>query len=486
MPLAPPEPINTLTVVQPYLRLGDPHACSDDRHRLSLLHALYEPLVKRAGNGHFSGALAHTWQSEDARRWEFQLRPGVRFHDGQLLTADDVVASLTRVRDETIAGELGTTGIYQGYLQGCQLDAKDAHTVTLMLPAPMADLLDVLVELFILPARALPDLPQLPPGTGPFKLMQQRPANETLDEVIMEVHDAYWQGTPAVKNVVWQACADAEVRLEHLITSQADIASDVSYIPDTLTRHTRPSSVTTTFMFNLVSGNVADIHLRRALNYATDTRAIVETLFQGDARIMASPCTPPQLGYDPKLEPYPHDPHKAQQLLEASNITNPTLTFDIPSRLPDEARQLATLLQAQWHAVGVTLEVVEHQDRPQYATSVREKNIHDAACFDSSPHSTFRLFHEKFRSDTPGVWWLGYDNAAFNGMLAEAQTTTDISKRQHHYRHAARLLRDDPPWLYLYSANLSWASQQRVRGWQPSVDGLITFAPQEMTSEERA
>jgi peptide/nickel transport system substrate-binding protein len=497
MPLVTTDVRDNLTVLQPYLRLGDPHACSDDRQRLSLLHALYEPLVKRAGNGHFSGALARTWTlSADACRWEFHLRQGVYFHDGTPLSADDVVASLTRVRDETIAGELGTTGIYQGYLQGCQLEAKDAHTVILTLPAPMADLLDVLVALFILPANSLAALPQLPPGTGPFRLIQQ-----AADEVVMEAHQAYWQGSAAVKQVVWRAVAEAEVRLEHLSSGHADIASEVDHSPNTLTYHTRSSSVTTTFMFNLIAGNVADINLRRALNYATDKRAIVQTLFQGDAHsnnhsnaqsnnhsnaqinahIMASPCTPPQLGYDPELAPYSYDPQQARRLLEASSSAHPTLTFDIPSRLPDEAKQLAALLQEQWQAVGVVLEVVEHQNRPQYATSVREKNIHDAACFDSSPHSTFRLFHEKFRSDTPGVWWLGYDNAAFNTLLGRAQTTTDIGQRQHLYRHAAKVLRDDPPWLYLYSANLRWAAHTRVNGWQPSVDGMVTFTPREGT-----
>jgi peptide/nickel transport system substrate-binding protein len=471
MPLVTTESLDSLTVLQPYLRLGDPHACSDDRHRLSLLHALYEPLVRRAGNGHFTGALAKSWQSADARQWQFQLRPEVRFHNGHVLTADDVVSSLTRVRDETIAGELGTTGIYQGYLQGCQLEAKDAHTITLTLPAPMADLLDVLVELFILPADSLTNLPQLPAGTGPLTLVQA-----DGDDIVMEGHAAYWQGTPAVKQVVWRAVADTEARLEHLLTSRASIASDVAHVPDTLTRHTRPSSVTTTFMFNLVSGNVSDVNLRRALNYATDVPAIVETLFQGDAHLIASPCTPPQLGFDPDLSPYPYDLQKAQQLLEASHITNPSVTFDIPSRLPDEAKQLAELLQEQWQAVGVSLEVIEHQDRPQYATDVREKNIHDAACFDSSPASTFRLFHEKFRSDNPGVWWLGYDNAAFNDLLNRAQATSDIGERQQHYHQAARVLRDDPPWLYLYSGNLTWAAKD-VPSWQPSVDGLVTFIP---------
>jgi peptide/nickel transport system substrate-binding protein len=427
--------------------------------------------VKRAANGHYQAALAESWTvSEDARQWRFHLRDQVHFHDGQLLSADDVVASLARVRDELITGELGTTGIYQGYLRGCELEAQDSHTVNIHLPHAMADLLDVLVELFILPVASLDELPALPPGTGPLKLVQQRE-----DEIVMDAHEHYWQGVPTVKRVVWQALASVEERLEAVASTRADIASDVRQAPEHLIQYTQASSVATTFMFNLVSGQVGDINLRRALNYATDTKTIIDVLFDGQADIISSPCTATQLGFDPNLAPYTYDPERARQLLDDAHMTDVKLTFDIPSRLPDEATQLASLLQMQWRQVGVSLELVEHHDRPQYANDVRDTNIHDAACFDSSPHSTFRLFSEKFSSHNPGVWWLGYDNADFNHLLAQAKTTISTSTRQHTYRQAGRILRDDPPWLYLYNTRLFWLTNQKARAWRPSVDGLITF-----------
>ncbi|MEM6428618.1 MAG: ABC transporter substrate-binding protein [Deinococcota bacterium] len=473
MPLLTPDPIDSLTIVQPYVRLGDPHACSDDRHRLSLLHALYEPLIKRAANGHYQAALAESWSvSEGAQHWRFHLREQVRFHDGQLLSSDDVVASLARVRDESITGELGTTGIYQGYLQDCKLEASDAHTVNIYLPHAMADLLDVLVELFILPATRLSELPTLPPGTGPLKLVRQRE-----DEIVTDAHAHYWQGTPAVKRVIWQVLASVDERLEALASARADIASDIHQASENLIQHTQPSSVATTFMFNLVSGQVGDINLRQALNYATDKKTIIDVLFDGHADIISSPCTATQLGFDPDLTPYAYDPGRARQLLDGVQTTDLKLTFDVPSRLPDEALQLGSLLQEQWQHVGVSLELIEHADRPQYANDVRDTNIHDAACFDSSPHSTFRLFSEKFSSHNPGVWWLGYDNADFNHLLAQARTTISARARQQIYRQAAGILRDDPPWLYLYNTRLFWLTGHKARTWRPSVDGLITFTP---------
>ena len=82
------------------------------------------------------------------------MRPDATFHDGRRLTSDDVVASLRRIRDDPPEGELGTSGVYQSYLAGSAIEPRGAEGVEVRLPGPMADLLDILVELVILPAGA--------------------------------------------------------------------------------------------------------------------------------------------------------------------------------------------------------------------------------------------------------------------------------------------------------------------------------------------
>jgi len=121
--------------------------------------------------------------------------------------------------------------------------------------------------------------------------------------------------------------------------------------------------------------------------------------------------------------------------------------------------------------------VVEHADRPAYADMVRTKRIHDAACFDSSPHSTFRLFLEKFHAGARGPWWLGYAEPRFDALVDRARALPDVAARQATYRAAARLLRDDAPWLYLYGPHLGWGVTDRAAPWTATPDGLITFTP---------
>lgn len=471
MPFSPSDAVSVLKVAQPDIRLSDPHICSDARARLSLLHALYEPLVRRAANGHFEPALAFGWTlSDDACQWTFKLRQGVQFHDGQAFTADDAAASLIRVRDEQLEGELGTTGVYQGYLANTVIRAQSKDTLMISTPSAMADLLDVLVELFILPASHLSKLTGLPPGTGPFVLVGQADSG-----IIMNAFTAYWGGKVAVKQLEWLGIAEEAERAQALLEQHVDIVSDVKVVGTDIRQHRQPSSVATTFMFNLVSGSLHDLRIRQALNYAIDKQAIIDQLFAGQATILASPCTPTQLAYNATLAPYDYHPELALRLLKEAKSEGLELCFDIPQVLPDEAPALAELLVEQLKHIGISLSVISHSDRPAYALMVRDKQIHDAACFDSSPHSSFRLFNEKFRSDKPGIWWLGYQHEGFNQLLDKAQTTVLLKQRQQLYQNAAQILHDDPPWLYLYNSDNTWSSGPRALGWKPSPDGLITF-----------
>jgi len=472
------DPPAMVTVVQPHVRIGDPHVCSDDRSRLSVLRSLYEPLVRRVDAGAHAPALASAWSvSDDARSWRFRLRDGVRFHDGARFVADDVVASLRRIRDTPPPGELGTTGVYQGYLAGSDIEAEGEGHVRLDLPAPMADLLDVLAELAVLPAARVHESDRQPPGTGPFRLAGQEGAR-----IELERWAGHWGGPGPLARVRFDAEPDPAARLERVRSGRAEVAADVA--PGALAAdaahgpslRTRPGSTTTTFMANLEEGPLTDVRVRRALNHAVDVDALVADLHGGHADRVADPCTIPQLGHDPAARPYPHDPARARALLAEAGATGLRLRFDVPERLPDEAPELAARLAEQFAAVGVDLEVVRHADRPAYAERVRDGRIHDAACFDSSPSSTFRLFREKFHGRVRGLWWLGYANPAFDALVDRAAATPAIAERRALYRRAARHLHDDAPWLFLYAPRLAWAVAPSLRAWSPGVDGCVDLS----------
>jgi peptide/nickel transport system substrate-binding protein len=471
------QPTDKLSILQTHVPVADPHISSDNKDRLSILFAMYEALVRLDDRSNFVPSLAESWTlAEDARTWTFKLRQNVSYHNGDGLNAEDVVDSIKRACDPTLGGDLGTEGLYYSYLRDMTIEALDEQTVQMVTAKPMADLLDLIVDIPIVPQEALAGLPGNPVGSGPYRLIE---AGNNL--VVMEAFDQYWGGTPPVGKIYWRAEPDARQRVELLLSGEVDLVTQVSMahlqaIKEAIAVElvVAPSSVCAVFMCNAQAGVCADKRVRQALNYALDMSAIIDEVMAGMAKPLNGPLTSLHFGYDPKTPPYPYDPDKAKALLaEADYGDGLKLVLNVPTVLPDEATHLARLMADHYARVGITTEIKEFSDRPGYANMVKAKQIDDACCFDSSPLSTFRPLREKFHSGIRGPWWQGYVNNEVDQLLDQAQATTGTAERQKIYRQAYRLIRDDAPWIFFYSPTLAWGVGSRAKGWRPEVDGLV-------------
>lgn len=471
---------HVLTILQSSVSIGDPHIASDSSNQRSILFTIYEALVKLDEEGNYQPSLAEAWEvGEDARTWTFHLRNGVTFHNGEVLTASDVVATLGRVLDRTIGGAFGTQGVYISYLGTAQISAIDDSTVRIVTEHPMADLLDLVVAMPISPASELDRLPGEYVGSGPYEVTE---ATDT--QVIMAAHDQYWGGAPEHLEIHWVAEGDAEKRVEAVLSGQVDIAVDIGI--DGWRRitedggalaHQWDSEMAIIFMLNALDGPARDRRVRQALNYALDVDEIIGEIKDGAAKPLNGYLTAHHLGYNPETPAYPYDPEMARSLLaEAGYEDGLTLVFDIPSAMPDEAPELARLMVEQYSHVGITLEIVEHPDRAAYSEMVREKKINAAACFDSSPRSTYRVLREKLHSGLQGPWWEGYKNEQVDSLVEEAQATVADTERQTIYRRIYTIVRDDAPWIFLYNPTRYWGVGPAMTDWKPRADGLLVFS----------
>jgi len=479
-PPAPETEDSDITVLQSSVSIGDPHIASDSSNRLGMLFSVYEALVKLDDQGAFQPALAEEWQvGEDGRTWTFSLRAGVVFHNGESLTASDVVATMGRVLDPAIGGAFGTQGVYISYLGGAEISAPDDSTVVIVTEDPMADLLDLLVAMPISPASELHRLPTDYVGTGPYKIVEQ---GET--RVIMEAHEAYWGGEPDYATITWIEEVDSQRRVEAVLSGEADMASGIGIEgwrriqeDERAAAHEWDTGLAIIFMLNAQDGPCTDRRVRQALNLALDVDEIIAGIVDGAAKPLNGYLTPHHFGYDPETPPYPYDPDEAKRLLaEAGYADGLTLTFDHPSTMPDEAPALARMMVEQLARVGITLELVEHEDRAAYSEMVREKRINDGAAFDSSPRSTYRVLREKIHSGLRGPWWEGYHNPEVDALIEEAEATFSEPERQAIYRRIFRLIRDDAPWIFLYRPTRYWATGPRLGQWKPRADGLLVFS----------
>ena len=477
-PTATQQPV--LTVLQSSVAIGDPHITSDSSNRLGIIFTIYEALVRLDEEGDFQPSLAERWEvAEDARRWTFHLRSDVEFHNGEVLRASDVVATLGRVLDPAIGGAFGTQGVYISYLGTAEISAVDDSTVRIVTEHPMADLLDLLVAMPISPASELDRLPLENVGSGPYKVIEQSDTR-----VIMVAHDEYWGGTPEYREITWIAEGDPDARIEAVLSGEADIASGIGIQgwqriteDGRALAHEWESGLCIIFMANSQVGPLRDRRVRQALNYAVDVDEIIAEIKHGAAKPLNGYLTPHHFGYNSETPVYPYDPVRARSLLaEAGYGEGLDLVFDIPSAMPDEAPDLARMMAEQLSRVGITLEIVEHQDRAAYSEMVREKRINDGAAFDSSPRSTYRVLREKLHSGLQGPWWEGYENEEVNSLIEEAQATISDPERQAIYRRIYTIVRDDAPWIFLYSPTRYWGVGSAMKDWKPRADGLLIFS----------
>ncbi|MBA1156864.1 ABC transporter substrate-binding protein [Microvirga mediterraneensis] len=475
---------SAVTIVQPRLRLEDPHDCTDANDILAVFDAIYDGLVRYGRDGGFVPGLAAEWRADpEARHWTFTLREGLTFHDGSPCDAEAVCLSLRRMARPDKGYTLGAPGVWHQYLGDAVIEPADRLTVDIRLSRPIADLLDILVYGYVVAPSALARYEsgdtKMPVGTGPYRL------TEVIDgqEVRLERFENWHGERPANAVIRFKLEPDAQKRLAMLQSGEAQVANSLDFRASMeleargdRTRVVFLAPVSIIYLFNAARGPLSDPRIRRALNLAVDRKALIEQIVHGAAQPLTGFVGPAHFGSDPTMDEGP-DLEEARRLLaEAGYANGLVLEVDCPTRLPDEAQALTKAVSDQVSAIGVSLNVHLHEDREAYAHGVRLKKVRDMCVFDSSPLSTFRVLAEKIDARVAGSWWLGYHNEAVERLLDTARQTSDDAAREALYRQAYRHLQDDPAWFYLYNPLRVTGLAGSHPDWRMRRDGVLDVA----------
>lgn len=471
---------SNLRIAQKQVVPGDPHDCTDAADRLSILRAVCDTLVRRTDRGHAPNLATH-WEVNDAgRTWRFDLRPDHRFHDGSRCDAEAVARSLRRMARADKGYTLGALGVWHQYLGGATIEPLDDVTLSIRLVEPIADLLDILEQGFIVAPGTLErwdrGKSEAIIGAGPYRIEDM--SDTTLHACRVAGHFA----NPTADEVMWIAEKDPQTRWRMLHDGAVDVACDLP--PDVsdqtgggrdrpLTLRTYTSPVAIIFLLNSATGPLADARVRRALNHAVDRSALVTDVMAGHASPLHGFVSGVHFGAETARQ-VPHDPPRARQLLsEAGHGNGLTLGVDCPTQLPDEAEALCAALRDQLRQVGVTLEIHVHPEREAYAHMVRRKEIRDMCVFDSSPMSTFRVLYEKIDARVAGSWWQGYHNASVEALLDRARREVSHPARGQLYGEAYTALQADPAWLTLYTHHRMIGLAGDHPGFAMPADGVV-------------
>lgn len=269
--------------------------------------------------------IAVEWYSnEDATVWTFELREGVLWHDGETLTADDVVFSLNLALNPEVVASFPTIAQLPRD-SVLSVTALDELTVQIEVDAPRPRLPFFMIFLWILPEHELADINPAeyqnldwfftnPIGTGPFM------HEEFVDDQFWALvpNPDYFRGAPRLDRLINRYFTDETAAVLALEAGEIDFtyaSGDVALgLADQFDLYDGPSGVTNYFIFNLRDPMLADVRVRQAMLYAIDRETIAETILEGTAEVV--PCISPFPAMWPEeYNDYAYNPELARELL---------------------------------------------------------------------------------------------------------------------------------------------------------------------------
>jgi peptide/nickel transport system substrate-binding protein len=449
---------------------------------------LFEGLARwRPGTTEIDPGLATSWKlSDDGRRWTFELRPGVVFHDGTPLDAAAVAFSFARVIDPQHPSYVrGDDGQYwRGLLKKVKrVTAPAMSRVEIEVAHPYAPLLGELAMFPIVSPVAVrrwgDDFRRHPVGTGPFAFEAWEPG----EQVVVRRFDRYWGARPALERIVFRAVTDARQRLVDLQSGSVDLAAGIlpdeqSFVelhPDLLLLH-MPSLDVSYLAFNMMHPPFDDRRVRRAISHAINKEPIVKLAYQGRAIAADGPLPPGQWGYRAPATRMRYDPALARQLLEdaaAARAFDPSRVYKLyaPSTSRtylSQPERVARYIQAALSRVGVSSQLIL-----QPINELREsvgRGDHDLALFGwiSDTGDPDNFLYVLFHSDNavPGLAHniAFYRNPAVDRLLVAAQAAIDEPTRTRLYGEVQAMIAEDAPWVPLAHSELVVAARAELVG----------------------
>ncbi len=418
---------------------------------------IFDPLLHKDEHFNLQPWLAESWQRPDPLTYIFHLRPNVRFHNGQPLTAEDVVWTLDSMRNGSIASPRSGN-----FLSVDRVEAIAPLTVVIHLKHADNALLWNLADgnFGVVPHGSGRDLGQHPIGTGPYKFISQAQDKE----VILQRNDDSWQPLPQIPQLRFSVVPDAITRALELQKGSADVeinalTADMVYslrnAPNLVTE-AGPGSILNYINFNVRDPALKDKRVRQAIACAINRPAIIQALFRGHARLAKSLLPIGHWATEDTPDPYPYDPARSKHLLDAAGLKPGSeairLRLTMKTSTDETTRLLVAILQQQLREVGIALDIRSYEFGTFYGDITRGAFQMYALRWLGSNEDP-DIFRYAFASSSTPPYGANrgyYQNPVLDALLEDAAGTADPSKRREDYLRVQQILADDVPSINLW------------------------------------
>lgn len=426
----------------------------------NIFNALYYFVALREGPGFTAvPALAESYKIVDDTTWEFALRKGVKFHNGDDFTAEDVKYSFDEYTKESSPRPEMKPAI-------AGVDVVNTHTVRIRTKGPQAALLSIVSFANILPMKAreaagVEAFNTRPIGTGPYKLVEWTRGNR----IVLEANADYFEGKVSPQKLTIRYIPDPTTRVAelktggvHILQSPAlaqfgDIKSDANatLLPLNGGRAMHNLFVTAKKPFD-------DPRVRQAVMYAINKDAIIKSVLEGYGEPLHGPFSSGWIGYDPNLAPFPYDPAKAKQLLAEAGYPNGVDTvYHMTSGVYLRDREVAEVIAAQLAEVGIRMRLQTGEVAKiltDWRAGALEGVLIHAWGTSADPENAITTEYYKRTGHAP--------DAELTALIERSRSTVDPAERLKALQQLGKYLQDQAYCMCIYSQDEFWAKRNTI------------------------
>lgn len=460
------------------------------RETETVIRNLYDGLLTRDPDMLVVPEIAESMTQVSATVYDFKIRPGIRFHDGSELTAEDVKFSLDRVTVEGAMGD-GQTSPRQGLMgpvASVEVIGGDTVRINLKEPWPILPAMlpnqQIVSKAFVEKVGSA-GLATAVNGTGPFKLAEWRKG----DAIIMERFDDYYGGATdippvgkaCVDRVIFKIIPESASRVAALLSGDVHIINELpafSIAQVAANEGTEVMTVNGTRSFfiamNMQGELFDDVKVRQAAAHAIDKALIIDKILGGNAAAINGILSPDAFGAS-DLPAVAYDPDKARALLaEAGFPDGIDVTLDVEGAFKDTAEAIASMLTKAGLRTTVAVgESAQLSEKWRTAGKPKSGDMYFSSWGNGSL-DPFDIFTPTHRTDDRGNS-AGYGNPALDALLDAAAVEMDSDKRAGMYREAEMMINADQPYVYLWVPQDIYGVSKRLSGWKPSADSRINL-----------
>jgi peptide/nickel transport system substrate-binding protein len=437
---------------------------------------IFDSLAKADRGGSFVGRLAESIEQPSPTEVVFHLKHGVLFSDGRELTARDVLFTYNSIlAPESMSPKRASLEELKS------IEAPDDYTVVMTVALQYSPALEMATEGIVPEGTPAPvhGNSAAPAGSGPYAMVAY-----SRDESLRLERNRYYPHPGGVPQaILFKVVPDPTVRALELAEGVCDFAPN-NIQPDVLpwlAAHqsleisNTPGSTYRYLSFNFRNPRLRDVRVRRAIAYAIDRKAIVNTVQCGTDRIATGMLSPENWAYNSNVTDYSYDPEKARQLLDQTGYfarKNGMRGLRFELKTTPEGARIGEIFQAMLQRVGIELTIRTLEFATYYAdiqagnfdmTSLQWVGIND-------PNQYYRVFDSK---ETPphGENRGFYSNPAMDRLVEAGKVTVDRDARKKIYSQVQQLAADDLPYVSLWWVDNIAVMNRRLVGFEAYPNG---------------